>query len=204
MPLSQDVLGFVRGALPAAPARVLEVGAGAGELARELRSAGFQVIAIDPASELPDVQPVALLDLPAPETPFDAAVGVVSLHHLEPLQESCARLAELVRPGGVLVVDEFDVGRLDESAARWWIARRVEAGHEPHEPLALIERMRGHIHLVSDVVAALEPWFAFGEPVRGPYMHRWGLSLDLEGPERAAIDAGEIPRTGFRIVGTRA
>ena len=39
-----------------------------------------------------------------------------------------ARLAELVRPGGVLAIDEVDVERLDERAARWWLEHSGHAG----------------------------------------------------------------------------
>jgi 2-polyprenyl-3-methyl-5-hydroxy-6-metoxy-1,4-benzoquinol methylase len=46
----RGVLEFVLGALPSPPARVLEVGAGGGELAADLRDAGYDVLAIDPCS----------------------------------------------------------------------------------------------------------------------------------------------------------
>ena len=54
-----DVIAFVRAALPPPPARVLEVGAGDGELAAALAAAGYDVVAIDPASEADGVRPVA-------------------------------------------------------------------------------------------------------------------------------------------------
>src|SRR3954465_9752643 len=123
MPPDAAVVVFVRAALPPPPARVLEVGAGRGELAAALRDAGYDVVAIDPAVEdAPGVDRVALLDVEAGGAPFDAAgaagaasfdaaVPVVSLHHVEPLIASCARLAAVVRPGGTLVVDEFDIAR---------------------------------------------------------------------------------------------
>lgn len=96
---------------------MLEVGAGAGELAEALTQAGYDVLAIDPASQTPHVRAVPLHGLEASAASFDAAVAVVSLHHVEPLEESCRRLSELVRPGGVLVIDEFDVAQFDERAA---------------------------------------------------------------------------------------
>ncbi len=46
--LDPAVLRFVSLTLPAAPARVLEVGAGDGKLAQALREAGYEVVAIDP------------------------------------------------------------------------------------------------------------------------------------------------------------
>ena len=85
--------------LPPPPARVLEVGAGTGELARRLADLGYAVVAIDPGGE-GDVVPIPLLELDEPAGSFDAAVAVVSLHHVEPLEASCGRLAEVVRTIG--------------------------------------------------------------------------------------------------------
>src|SRR5215475_9610224 len=105
-----DLRSFVRANLPEPPLRVLEVGAGSGSLALALRVAGYEVLAIDPKPGSDDVRPVALADLDEPVGSFGGAVAVVSLHHVEPLEESCRRLGELVQTGGTLVVDEFDVG----------------------------------------------------------------------------------------------
>jgi SAM-dependent methyltransferase len=197
--LAVDVLAFVCASLPAPPARVLEVGAGDGELAGALRGLGYDVLAIDPASEAAGVLPVALHELSEADASFDAAVAVLSLHHVDPLAESCRRLATLLRPGGPLVIDEFDVERYDERAARWWLE------HHPHEhdPAEMIAGLREHIHPLRLVRAALAPWFALGEPVPGPYLHRWDLPPGLRGAEEELIAAGELPATGARLVGVR-
>ena len=60
---SGDVRAFVRANLPDPPARVLEIGAGDGGLGRALRADGYDVLAIDPRSEIDDVRAVALADL---------------------------------------------------------------------------------------------------------------------------------------------
>jgi SAM-dependent methyltransferase len=180
---------------------VIEVGAGGGELAAALRGDGYDVVAIDPASEAPDVRAVALLDVGEPAASFDAALAVVSLHHVEPLGRSLARLAELVRPGGALAIDEFDVERFDERAAAWWLARR-DGAHD-HPPAEVVADLREHIHPLVRVRAELEPWFELGDTVRGPYLHRWDLPPGLLAEEERAIAAGEIPATGARIVGSR-
>ena len=114
--VARAVEEFVRASLPPPAARVLEIGAGDGELAARLGAAGYEVVAIDPAGE-GAVLPVALLELDEPHASFDAALAVVSLHHVEPLEPSCRRLAEVVRPGGTLVVDEFDVGLMRPTRA---------------------------------------------------------------------------------------
>jgi len=221
--LFAEVATYVRAALPPPPARLLEVGAGAGELARALRGLGYEVTAIDPASEQDDVAPVGLAQVPAEPASFDAAVAIVSLHHVEPLAESCARLGEVVRPGGLLVVDEFDVDRLDERAATWWLEHRdghgaggagglggaggvggASRGHHAHgSPSEIVSELRRHLHGLGAVRAALAPAFAFGEPVRGAYLYRWALDPALRAPEETAIAAGRLPATGARFVAVR-
>jgi SAM-dependent methyltransferase len=190
-----DVIAFVRGSLPPPPARVLEVGAGDGELAAALAEAGYDVVAIDPAGE-PPVRPVPLHEFD--DAPFDAAVAVVSLHHLEPLEASCRRLGELVDAGGTLVVDEIDFERFDEVAARWWLEHT--AGDHA---LERILGVREHMHSLRRLQAALGEWFALGEPVRGPYLYRWELPPGLREPEERLIAAGELPAVGARMVGIR-
>src|SRR3954464_1261137 len=137
MPPDAGVVALPRAALPPHPARVLEVGAGRGELAAALREAGYDVVAIDPAADgAPGVEPVGLATLAAAEGDSPAALAVVSLHHVEPLVASCERLAEVVRPGGRLVVDEFDVDRFDERAANWQAAQRAAAAAHIHRGTA--------------------------------------------------------------------
>lgn len=200
--LAADVLAFVRGALPTAPAHVLEVGAGRGELAAELRSAGYEVRAIDPAAE--DGSGVTCEELLQVHGTFDAAVAVVSLHHVAPLDESCAHLATLVRPGGLLVIDEFDVTRLDDRAADWWLSQRRALGAvEEHDAAGLIAAMREHIHPLHTVRESLLPYFVLGEPVPGAFLHRLNLDPRLRDVEEHLIATGKLPATGARLVGTR-
>ena len=217
--LDPDVAAYVLGALPPAPARVVEVGAGDGELARAMSAAGYEVVAIDPASTLDDVRPVPLHELREPPASFDAAVAVVSLHHVEPLGESCRRLAEVVRPGGALVLDEIDVARFDERAARWWLehrqsgvhahrqagerAHRQAGEHAPDTPEEVVAFLRHHIHDLPTMRQMLDQWFELGSPVLGPYLYRWDLGLEFRGPEEELIVAGRLPAVGVRILGSR-
>jgi SAM-dependent methyltransferase len=198
--LDPGLLAFARGVLPPPPARILEIGAGNGELAAALREGGHEVTAIDPAAEDgTGVEATSLIDATGT---YDAAVAVVSLHHVEPLEASCARLAELIVPGGVLAIDELDVGRYDERVTAWWLHQRRAAGHEDdHTPESILEGMRNHIHPLDVVREALAPHFALGEPVRGPYLHRWHLPPGLRESEERLIGAGRLPAVGARMVG---
>jgi SAM-dependent methyltransferase len=193
-----DVIAYVRSSLPGPPARVLEVGAGDGSLAAALRDAGYDVVAIDPAGSDP-VLPLALADYEAPPRSFDAAVAIVSLHHVVPLGHSLRHLAGLVKRGGVLVVDEFDGWAYDEPAATWWLS------HSGVERAAadIIAELREHVHPLAAIREALTAWFDVGVPVLGPYLYRWKLDPALRGEEEELIAAGAIPATGARFVAVR-
>jgi len=202
--LAEDILAFVLAELPAAPARVLEVGAGSGDLARRLAAAGYVVVGVDPQASTPDVLPIPLLELDGPAASFDAAVAVVSLHHVHPLEESCTRLAQLLGPRAVLLVDELDIDRFDERAAEWWLAQRRALGFDEMSSAAeVIARRRNEVHPLTLVRAALEPYFELRTRWHGPYLYRFGLGEPLRPAEEGLIAAGDLPAIGVRLVGRR-
>ena len=203
--VTRELTSFVRGALPPPPAGVLEIGAGKGELAGVLSDAGYAMTAIDPAAEPGGV--VRRCSLLETRGSFDVAVAVVSLHHIDPLEESCAHLATLLPDGAPLVIDELDIDRYDERAMRWWHSQRQALGlgtdERDHGPLEILEHMREHIHPLDAVCAALRPYFEVGQPVRGPYLHRWELRPSLYEVEVDLIAAGLLPAVGARLIATR-
>jgi SAM-dependent methyltransferase len=203
--ITRELMAFVRGALPASPARVLEIGAGKGDVARALRDAGYGVTAVDPAAEPGGI--VTRCSLLETSGSFDVAVAVVSLHHIDPLEESCAHLATLLPAGAPVVIDELDIDRYDERAMRWWYSQRQALGlgsdEHDHGPTEILDHMRNHIHPLEAVSAALRPHFELGPPVRGPYLHRWELRPSLYEVEVDLIAAGLLPAVGARLMATR-
>jgi SAM-dependent methyltransferase len=199
--IATDLRAFVRANLPPPPARILEVGAGAGELARALRAAGYDVLAIDPEPRGDGVTAAALVELDEPEASFAGAVATVSLHHVEPLEDSCAVLARVLPPGAPLLVDEFDMEALDTRAAAWWLEQRRVLG-ETHSvtPDELVAEHRSHLFSLAQVCAALAPHFEPGHAVRGAYLYRWNLNESLRAVEEDLIARGELPAVGARLV----
>ncbi len=199
-----EVEEWVRANLPAPPARVLEIGAGEGELARSLRTSGYDVTAIDPKSEVADVKAIALADLPQQGEQFDAAVAVVSLHHVDPLEASLERLASELAPGAPLLVDEFDATQLDKRAAAWWLEQRRARGDEdPETAEELGPKMQARVHSIELIVRVLSRWFELGPPKRGTYLYRWRLDESLRPVEEELVARGELPLTGVRFVARR-
>ena len=202
--VAPDLHAFVRANLPAPPARVLEIGAGDGNLARTLDGAGYEVLAIDPQPGGANVRASRLHELDEPSAAFDAAVAVVSLHHVEPLAESLRRLASLLAPDAPLLIDEFDVGAFDRRAAEWWLEQRRTLGAEGAATAdELVAQHRLHLHSLDEILAALDPYFEVGTPVRGAYLYRWDLDGSFRLPEEAAIAQGGIPAVGARAVARR-
>src|SRR5262249_13607168 len=157
------------------------------------RAPGYAVRAIDPRSDDDDVRAVALADVDEPAGSFAAAVAVVSLHHVDPLEESCRRLGELVEPGGTLVIDEFDVGAFDVGAAGWWLEQRAAIGElQLQTAEELVADHRAHLHPLDQILRALEPDFEFGAPVRGAWLHHWNLGDSLRAVEEEAIARGHL------------
>jgi SAM-dependent methyltransferase len=209
----RHVAAFVREQLPPPPASLLEVGCGEGALALELADAGYDVVAIDPeAPRGPLFRAVKLEAFDGPG-PFDAVVASLSLHHIEDLASGVDKIASLLEPGGLLVLNEWDRGRFRGTTARWYFHQRQALAalgreHAQVEP-AFEEWWPGWHQRRSDVhpYAAMRPELDrhFSERLFEwvPYLYGYRLGGELEPLERALIESGEIDAVGFRYVGAR-
>jgi SAM-dependent methyltransferase len=203
-------LDFARGHLPSAPARLLEVGCGQGELTTELAVAGYDVLGIDPLAPQGDLfRRIRLEDLDLEEGPFDGVVASQALHHIRDLDHALDRVVSLLRPRGVLVLDEhaWDLG--DEATLDWlWNQQRAlaSAGHgeSPASLDAFREEWRAeHLGLhgfetLRDAVAKSFEERAFAAT---PFLYRLLGGVATEVLEQALIDAGAIQALGFRYAG---
>jgi SAM-dependent methyltransferase len=196
-----DLVAFVLSALPPPPARVLEVGCGAGDLARSMDGAGFRVLAIDPeAPEGPIFRRTALEELDG-EGLFEAAVARYSLHHIEGPEPALDRIANLLIPRGKLVIEEFGWDRLDQPTAAWYGQQQ----DEPSVESVLAEWRTEHegLHGYAEMRNALDGRFNEDFFEWRPYLYRCLERDDLERGEREAIARDEIRAVGFRYVGVR-
>jgi len=122
-----ELLASVRGGL------VLELGCGAGALTRHLLAAGHRVIATDGSDAMLELAravlggEVDLRRLVLPDDPLPAADAVVSVGHVisylpdaAAVDRALVRMAEALRPGGVLAIDVCDLE-----------LGRVRAGEDP-------------------------------------------------------------------------
>jgi SAM-dependent methyltransferase len=206
-----SVVDFVLAHLPPPPALVLEVGAGRGDLARHLDARGYGVTAIDPAAaEGTDVKPVTIGDFDPVET-FAAVVANRVLHHVVDLDGALDRLANLLDPGGVIVVHEFAWDRVVGATAGWLFeALRGRPCPDRASTWASVEDwfaawvdehagLHGFERLVGSLDARFtRQWFGWV-----PYLAAEYVDSELEASERARIEDGTIRASGFRYVGRR-
>ncbi|HUM13184.1 MAG TPA: class I SAM-dependent methyltransferase [Myxococcaceae bacterium] len=204
----EEVRTWVRATLPGAGQglRVLEVGCGPGVLAARLLEDGVLVTAIDVSEEQVRLAreravPAIVCDFLSFEgEPFDALLFTRSLHHISPLGAGISKIRELVRPGGLILADEFAHDEIDAASAAWFwdlqavleqcgaLAPDVPRRHGHHgahrsaddgpspDPLQRWRERHLHdppLHGAKTLIAALRRTFELRPPDRGPYLHRY-------------------------------
>ena len=220
-PWEESVAAFVEGHIGHPPSRILDVGCGEGWLTRRLAGAGYEVNGVDPEAPDGPLFVRATLEEFGDPDPFDAAVVVLSLHHIGDLAGAVQKIADLLRTGGTLVVAEFAWDLFDDATARWCLDRlpaELDPDHWLHRRCAEIRKSleRGHdLEAVEHYRrwAADEGFHASStmlEELRSRFRERffsWTPYLfpELEGvtetEEQDAIRSGAIQASGFRFVG---
>jgi SAM-dependent methyltransferase len=202
-----DLRGFVEAHLPSAPARVLEVGCGRGELARAIAGRGNAVVAIDPEAPVGDLFQAVSLEEFADPGPFDAVVANRTLHHLADLPRALDKVASLLGPQGRLILHEHAFDRLDQPTARWYLEQRTAAGPgaPPSLDSCLADWADDHAGLHGYTAMRKELDRRFDERYFAwkPYLYGELGGVVDEQQEQDVIDAGTIQATGFLYVGER-
>jgi ubiquinone/menaquinone biosynthesis C-methylase UbiE len=144
-----------------APAQVLEVGPGTGQLAQRLVAAGvhdYRAIDISPrmaqltrergvSADIGDIQA-----LPFTDGSFDCVIAAWMLYHVPDLNLGLSEIARVLTPGGYLVAVTNSVAHLDElwslvGHERWSLPFTAENGRE------ILER-----HFAKVVTRQVEAW----------------------------------------------
>lgn len=122
---TNETLEFILAHTPAPRARILEVGCGAGELAFRLQAVGHHIIAIDTSAEA--VRAARQLGIDAriaewphfAESPFDLVLFTHSLHHIHALTQAVEQAARLLRPSGLVIVEDFAFDEATSATIAW-------------------------------------------------------------------------------------
>lgn len=200
---------FVRDWLPAAPARVVEIGCGPlGGFVPMLEAAGYAATGVDP--EAPPGPAYRQEEFERSELPggLGAVIACASLHHVAGLGQALDHVQALLAPGGVIVVVEWARDRFDEATARWcfdrlpepdqghpdWLHKRQAewAGSGQSWDTCLRSWAEAEsLHTGQVILDALDTRFRRQHLSFGPYFFA-DLSEVSEADEQAAIDAGLI------------
>jgi SAM-dependent methyltransferase len=210
---------FVRAWLPAAPARVLEVGCGPlGGFVPMMQAAGYQAIGVDPeAPSGPSYRRVEFERCTVPGQP-DAIVACTSLHHVADLATVLDLAAEALAPDGRAVIVEWARERFDEATARWcfarlpgpdddpgWLHQRQTEWRESGQPWEACLESWVHaegLHAGQDILNQLNARFDCQQVAYGPYFFA-DLAGTSDADEQAAIDGGLIQANRIQYAGRR-
>ena len=115
------IAAFSRKLIEQAPpgCRILEIGAGEGDLASSLADRGYEVVAIDRERRTSfPVVVTAFETFDARGATFDCVTASLVLHHVEDLDKTLDKAASLLRPEGIIAIDDYGWERLTEIGAR--------------------------------------------------------------------------------------
>jgi SAM-dependent methyltransferase len=204
-----DVRDFVLEHLPKPPAHVLEVGCGAGQLAKDMAEVGYKVTAIDPEAPEGNIfRRVSLEEFPEGGL-FDAIVANRSLHHIESIEDATDRIRTLLPSGGLVILNEFAWDQMDEATARWYLSHVKDLSPKEKTllpgnfPDAWVAEHDG-LHTGPAMRGALDRRFELQLFEWMPYIAHYYLEReDLVAKEQQLIYSGTIKPLGFRYVGVR-
>lgn len=178
--------------------RILEVGAGGGEVGKRLRSLGHSVVAIDSDADAvetarQDGNEVMHADFLAFRADrFDAIVFTRSLHHLSPLTAAVEQARALLRSGGTIVIEDFAFDEMNQTTADWLhdelrklstdgvLNTRDEGfGAELLSESGNLAVWKNHhdgkhqIHTATQITACVERIFQITKRSEAPYLYRY-------------------------------
>jgi SAM-dependent methyltransferase len=192
--LTSESLDLATPHLPAPPARLLEVGCGAGDFALALQQRGYHVTALDQGEQ--NVARARAKGVNAAtaswphfdDQPFDAILFTRSLHHIRPVRAAVQRAHELLKDGGTLIIEDFAFYETSEATVLWFKnvvdvldAARV-LNHEEHRFASRIAQADGldawhhsHAEIASEaeMLDAVQSMFELQTGAAIPHLYRY-------------------------------
>ncbi len=230
--LTSHTMEFVSGALPGPSLRLLEVGAGSGELARALMDAGHSVVAVDASEKAGarardlgvDARHADWHDFD--DGTFDAIIFTRSLHHIDRLQQAIDRCWPMLPDKGRVVLEEVSFADVDRPTAEWLgtsMRELVAAGAIDVPPKSFLTTLlkapdthawwhdhHGHLHQAEDIRAACRQGGRIVDDHAVVYLYRYFAGLTPEGEPGVAMlqqlkrnEQSRIDSGGIRAVGRR-
>ena len=235
---TQETLSFTLRHLPSAPARILEVGCGAGELALQLKRLGHQIVPIDSSVEAAEQAKelgveVTIARWPQFEDrPFDAVLFTRSLHHIHPLREAVEQAHRLLKPSGLVVVEDFAYEEAVLSTIEWFYGvlslletcGKLSLENDSFAKTLLTSkgsfevwrnRHDEDVNLASSMAIVLKEWFEPLAEASATYLYRYLCPLLEDGDDGYVIvrrvlemeerlaSTGAVNLIGRRFVGRR-
>ena len=232
---ARHTVGFIQ-AYVKPGAHILDVGSGNGILTIKMRQAGYDVTAIDQNSNAVteaqslgiETSCISLFDYLA-NRQFDAILMSRSFHHMQPLLNAATKSKELLKEGGIFILEDFAAELMDEPTALWFFGMRayLEASGNNQKsrgpklengqiPLSALQSWRQHLqaHGVADsqeMRHALESNFNIMKREQVPYRYRYFLEDVNEAQGQAIFEwenrlskFGAIQTLGLRIIAQKA
>ncbi|MEV0715508.1 methyltransferase domain-containing protein [Asanoa sp. NPDC050611] len=221
-------LELLRATLPAAPARVLDVGGGPGAYARALAADGHRVRLVDlvpshvalAAAGSPPIDAAVgdARDLPEPTDLYDATLLLGPLYHLlhaPDRRQALREAARVTRPGGVVIaaaisrfagaIDFASTARLTEVDVEMARALLVDGVNDPRSPFT-----PAYFHRAEELAAECESAGLTNVVIHGVEGPAWpAAEAAVHGPLAApiftaALELARLYSTEAALVGASA
>jgi SAM-dependent methyltransferase len=193
--------------------RILDAGCGTGRLALRLSESGYLVTAIDESDSA--VEACRKIGVPAEEIdflqfeseePFDVILFSKSFHHVHPLADAITKVLSLLKPDGLLLLEDFAAEALDEPTGAWFYGLKsvlaannakdacgpkLEEGKIPSDPVASWKEHHFSKHSVTpyeEIREALWSKFRLVDEQQVPYLYRYFLDEVSEVQARAIME----------------